>query len=420
MPSVTLPVRLARRVGDPLSHSDHAIERYVFFVPVRSLPTNLATGPAPRSSRRWDVYKQVRASLLDQEGTPGTFHLKNRGITIIARGVEKDDEHTYDLDIADGQGIIDGAETYAVIREALRDREVEVPAQQFVRVEVITRLPEAWVAEVSGALNASIRSQADTTRHLAEALGWLREELRDRRYFGRIAWSEEERGEVDVKELLCILTCFNTASYPNSGSNHPVVAYDNRPVVLSSFEHDVKADDGRAYRRLQPIAREILTLHDVVQSEYPAFQKQSRLPSGNLIESSPERPFPFVFLGTSGTERLLRGALYPILGAFRWLVEDDPDSGNVRWRGGFENVLRSWRSLAPRFVQVAADRLQESGGNGDLLGKSASHWGMLHREVALAELMAAQSAQARTPPAPTDEVAADHHEVPAEQGAPRP
>lgn len=421
MPSFTLNVRVARRLPDPLSNSTHATERHIFFVPVRSLPPGLPTDPSPRSARRWDIYKEVRASLLNQNCVPGSFHLKNRGITIVARAVEKLEENEYEVHIGSGQGVVDGANTYAVIREALADKSIEVPAQQFVKVEVITRLPETWVAEIANALNTSMQSQPDSMRHLAEAVGWLRDELADRRYFKSIAWSEEQRGDFDVKELLSVLTCFNTASYPNNGANHPVVAYDNRAVVLNSFEQDFKAAGGRAYKRLRPILREILVLHDVIQSEFPKFLRQSTLPADGLVESSGDKPFRFLFLGATGDERLARGPLYSILAAFRWLVDDDPTKEAVSWRGGFENVLRRWRELAPKFVQLSVERLREVEGGAEMLGKSVSHWGMLHREVALAELMAAQQAPAASEAAPVPQApltqAADAGEDPtADEG----
>ena len=387
MPNITMPVRLARRLPDPLSNSTHGTERHVFFVPASALPTNIPTTPAPRMGRRWDVYRQVRASLLDQDGTPGTFHLKNRGITIVARGVEKMEEGEYQISLADGQGVIDGAQTYAVVREAIQDRGVVLPAQQFIRVEVITRLPDAWVGEVAGALSASIQSPADSMMLLGDALGWLREELQSRHYYGSIAWNEEEKGDIDVKDILCVLTCFDTSAYANKGASHPVVAYENRSVVLSSFEQDYKSTGGEAYRRLRPIVRDILTLHDVIQSEFPTFYRQAGQTASSLVEVSPQKPFVFPYLGASGPQRLARGPLYSVLAAFRWLVEnDDSRDGVASWRGGFSGVLHRWRELAPKFVQLTVDRLTETGGSADTLGRSASHWGMLHREVALAEL----------------------------------
>lgn len=399
MPSFSLHPRFARRLPDPFSNSTHGTERHIFFVPVNEIPPGISLDPSPRTpNTRWDIYKEVQASLLNQSGTPGTFHLKNRGITILARHVEKIDESEYQIDLDEGQGILDGAHTYRLIIEAQQDKSVKLPQKQFVRIEVVTKLPSEWVTEVSAALSTSIQGQRDSMKHLQDALQWIKDELRDQRYFKSIAWSETERGLLDVKDLLCIMTCFNTSSYPNSGSHHPVVAYENKSIVLSSFEADYKNEGGKAYRRLRPILKDILSLHDIIQLEFPKFHQQHNGGAPQLIERSTKRPFEFPFLQTKSSERLARGALLPLLAAFRWLVEDDAASGAVRWRGGLEAVLRRWRDLAEKLVLQTAERCREVGGNADAIGKSATHWSMLHKEVALSDLI--QGPRQAPPPQP--------------------
>lgn len=188
MPSFALHPRFARRLPDPFSNSTHGTERHIFFVPVKDLPAGISLDPSPRApNTRWDVYKEVQASLLDQNGTPGTFHLKNRGITILARHVEKIEENEYQIDIDEGQGIMDGAHTYRLIIEAQQDKSIKLPARQFVRVEVITKLPTEWINEVSAALSTSIQGQRESLEHLQDALAWIKDELRDQRYFKAIA-----------------------------------------------------------------------------------------------------------------------------------------------------------------------------------------------------------------------------------------
>jgi len=102
-------------------------------------------------------------------------------------------------------------------------------------------------------------------------------------------------------------------------------------------------------------------------------------------------PYEFAFLLARSTERLARGALYPILAAFRWMIEDDPAADTVRWRGSFDNVLKRWRDTGERLITQTVDKSREVGHNPNAIGKSASHWGALHKEVAFVDLMAQQS-----------------------------
>jgi hypothetical protein len=407
MQRVTLRPRVARRLPDPLSNSAHGTERYVFFVAVEDLPTGISLDPTPRSPlTRWDVYNEVKASLLNQSGTPNTFHLRNRGITILARNVEKVEEYEYLVDFDTGQGIIDGAHTYRLISEVKQDTSLTLPKGQYIKIEVIAKLPKEWVSEVAIGLNTSIQGQRNALDQLQGALSWIKEELSDQRYFKLIAWSEQERGEIDVRDLLAIMTCFNTASYPNTGTHQPVCAYENKGIVLSSFEEDYKQTGGKAYRRMRPILKDILSLHDIIRLEFPKFHRQQGLKAPELVETSSGKPYSFPFLQARGSDRLTRAALFPMLAAFRWLIDDDPAADTVQWRGGLETALRCWRSLAEKFVVQSAERSEEVGRSADALGKSATHWSMLHKEVALAEMTMRQaqaSVQATAPPAAVDD-----------------
>jgi hypothetical protein len=83
----------------------HRINRYVLFVPVAEVPENLPLDPnarVPNISRR--VYREVEQSLLNLSGEPGTFHLKHKGITIVADKVEQRDGG-YNVTIAPGQDL---------------------------------------------------------------------------------------------------------------------------------------------------------------------------------------------------------------------------------------------------------------------------------------------------------------------------
>src|SRR6185503_7916024 len=140
-----------------------------------------------------------------------------------------------------------------------------------------------------------------------DALGWIRDELKSEPYYKSIAWSESERGAYDARDILAFLTCFNIASYANTGTLHPVAAYDNRAVVLSSFEQDYK-QGSHAFRKLRPILKDILALHDTIQLEFPKLLERSGKKYGEVVEHASKRPHEFPFLATRSTERLAKGA----------------------------------------------------------------------------------------------------------------
>ena len=145
--SFTFFAPLARRVPDPVFFKSNSTTRHIFFVPVRKVPKGLPLDPnarVPNINRR--VYQQIERSLLNEDVTPGTFHLKHKGITIVAEKVEQKREDQYVVTLAKGQGILDGGHTYELLT---RDREEELPENQFVKFEILTNVEEEWIVEIA-------------------------------------------------------------------------------------------------------------------------------------------------------------------------------------------------------------------------------------------------------------------------------
>ena len=158
------------------------------------------------------------------------------------------------------------------------------------------------------------------------------------------------------------------------------------------FRRDFDENDGAEFRRLRPIMKQIFALHDIIQIGFAPVHVKSggKARSLKIMDKKPEDSkhyFHFTFNGKKARERLQTGALYPILAAFRWMVEED-SAENYRWRGGFENVLRRWEDTAPDLVRKTFERSKELGGNSNAIGKSRTHWDTLHQTVGFRDLMA--------------------------------
>lgn len=128
---------LARRLPDPVFQATHGTERHMMFVPVRRIPKGLSLGPnarTPNLNRR--VYKDVDRSLRDIDTIAGSFHLKHKGITLIAESVEKTGKEEYTVFFEDkkNHGIVDGGHTYELITSA---NQAELPKDQYVKFEIL-------------------------------------------------------------------------------------------------------------------------------------------------------------------------------------------------------------------------------------------------------------------------------------------
>jgi len=380
--------RIARRITDPSFKKSHGMERHLFVVPVRDLPEGLPfDSNARRPNIKKRVYKQVENSLLNKSGEPGTFHLKNKGITLVARSVTEVEEGVYDVKLKKGvHGVLDGGHTYALIQKHKNSE--HLPEDQFVQVEVRVGVPDEWIPELAGGLNTSVQVEDMSLDHLAGKFEWLKEHLSDEPYYGEIAWSENDPGTYDARDLLSMLYLFNVELFPNKGGEAPIAAYEKKSMVLDAFE----ADPG-SFERMLPIVKDILTLADTIAKEARDLWNETTGGKGGNLAFMDERngkAFTFHFLQDEGPYCLFDGALYPMLGAFRWYVEQDPKTKKMRWRKGFKQVLKAWRRDGPELLKLTKATSDQLGRNPNAVGKSRPHWSALHTTVSLRDLLSQQ------------------------------
>jgi hypothetical protein len=226
---------------------------------------------------------------------------------------------------------------------------------------------------------------------LKGAFEWIKSDLEAEPYFGAIAWSENDKGEYDARDIVSLLTCFHIGLYPNDKSIHPVEAYEKKSKALDQFRQDFEDNRGEEFLKLRPILKDILALHDTIQVEFAPVHVANggKARSLKIMDTKPEegkQMFNFLFTGAQSKERVQSGVVYPILAAFRWMVEEDT-SGDYRWRGGFANVMRRWKNTAPDLVRKTYERSKELGGNSNAIGKSRTHWDTLHQTVGFRDLM---------------------------------
>jgi hypothetical protein len=381
----------ARRIPDPVFAE---ITHHTFFVPAHTLIDGISYGPnARRPNTKKQVYKKVESSLRNEDCIPNTFHLKNLGIVINAAAVTRISDHEYHIELPDHEqhGVLNGGHTLDLIVKNLKEEAIK---GQFVKIEVRTGVAEAWLAEIAGGLNTALQVEDMSLDDLAGAFDWIKEELRGEPYYKDIAWSENDNGAYDARDIVSLLTCVHIGLYPNSTSgSHPVEAYEKKSKALDAFRDDYE-NGGHEFRKLRPLLKDLLRLHDIIRQDFAVVHNKNGGKAGHLKimdtkDDKAKSEFLFFFTGKKGKIRLQTGALYPILAAFRWMVEEGED-GNFRWRGGFDAVLKRWKDVGPDLVRKTFERSKELGGNSNAIGKSRTHWETLHQSVAFRDLMANQ------------------------------
>ena len=380
---------IARRFPDPNFRKEHGAERHLFIVPVKALPDDLPLDPnARRPNVRKRVYQDVKKSLLGLDGSEsGTFHLKNKGITIVAESVRQStrDEAEYVIKLRTGvHGILDGGHTYRLIM----DHKANLPDDQYVQVDVRVGIPDAWVPEIAGGLNTSVQVEDMSLDNLAGEFDWLKKLLQKQPYFPQIAWSENDAGEYDARDIISMMLTFNIGLYPNDADEHPVAAYEKKSLALKAFEEKPKT-----FRALKPIVTEILQLYDVIGKDARhRWNEETGGKGGALafVEGRTSGTWKFIFTGKTDAYQLYSGALYPMLAAFRWYVRKKPD-GTYGWRTDFNEVLKAWEEIGAELVKATLLQSNELGRNPNAVGKSRNHWANLHMRVAKFDLLARQN-----------------------------
>src|SRR4051794_30295153 len=97
----------ARRVKHPTYPQ---IEKHTFTVRAMDLPSGIRTDANARdpSGLNRRVYREVEESLFNRDTVfPGIFDLMNKGITILANKVKRIDDENYEIEVLEGQGIVD-------------------------------------------------------------------------------------------------------------------------------------------------------------------------------------------------------------------------------------------------------------------------------------------------------------------------
>jgi hypothetical protein len=385
-----LRVAAARRIAHPIHNQ---IEKHYFLVQARELPDGIRTDANARDpeglNRR--VYRDVNESLMGRNSELGTFDLMNKGIVCLADSVRRIDDHNYELSIRDGQGIVDGGHTYKIICDAQVDP--GLPDESYVEFQVRTGIPDSLITDISRGLNTGIQVKEHSIANLDGKFEWIKDELKKEAYFDRIAWKESDRGDYDVRDLICVMEALNINDFPNDSGTHPIAAYEKWSLPTKKFaeDFDKAAGDPLAskYQRLRPILKDALHLYDTIRRDFRDVYNDGELGKAGKLDIVEEakgktKAFDFPFAGLQPSQyRLTKGALFPIFAAFRNCVEFAPDTGLARWKGSFSTVLSLWGSVALELAKQTKQATKDFGHKPDVLGKNRGHWTNMHQTVEL-------------------------------------
>jgi hypothetical protein len=382
---VTIKAEYSRRYPDPLNKSSDSdplnIEHHILVSRAIDVPEGISKAPNPRAQNTdRAIYKEVRESL--DNAADLSFHLKNKGITVLAHHVEySTDKKTVYVYLGEGDGIVDGAHTYQIILEA--QAAGTCPEGQYVKLEVLTGIPSDMGPEITGGLNTAVQVEDASLMNLEGAFDWIKEALKKTDFGDRIAYKQNEDKPYDIRGILALMTIFNVKEFPYPGS-HPKDAYVSKARCLELYN-----ENQDSFKMLKPILVDILLLHDYIhiQSREIWNKKTGGRAGGMIGLFTPKKKrsnYPLVFMGGETEQKLYDGALYPMLGAMRFLVERKDGEDVYSWRlMSFDDVKSFFDEVASDLVATTYNTSLHYGRKPNPIGKDENHWDNMYKTVAL-------------------------------------
>ena len=368
--------------GDSLT-----IEHHILLGRAIDVPSGISKDPNPREQRTdRGIYRKVSESLRSMDDL--SFHLKNKGITILAHKVEYSaDKKIATVYFGKNDGIADGGHTYEIILEAQADG--ACPEGQYVRIEVITGVPKEMAADITGGLNTAVQVDDASLMNLEDKFEWVKDTLKNELYAGQISYKQNEEEKFDIREILGIMTLFNVKRFPYP--QHPKEAYVSKAKCLKLYR-----DDQDSFEMLKPILREILYLHDYVHimSRKRYNESEGGGAAGMIgVYAKRKKDYEFIFMGNEEAKRLsgskldamlYDGTLYPMLGAMRFLVEQKPGDNFYSWKlRTFDEVKTFFDEIAPELVNTTYNMCNTYRNKPNPVGKDDNHWDNMYKTVAL-------------------------------------
>lgn len=374
-----------KRMNDPVDKVSKHV-KYVCYANANSLSRELESW-MQTNPREQKMTTNVAKSISDSLSNNLNFHELNRGVLLSANSVSYDNQtKTATLILTDPEkhGNIDGGHTLRAIFEAksagslLKDR--------YVFLEIFTGLDSP--VELAEARNTSVQVDLKSIEELKSSFDVLKKCFSDVVFSSRIAYKMNEHynqpdiSPIDIREIITIINMFNQALYPLHSNDgrladlQPIQSYTGKESSLKRFLNLGKENRESIVMNMSPLFDEIFALWDSVEVEFPTMaaksgkrygtRKYSKFDDNNVVGKS-------LFTESDLYYIIPKGIIYPIVGAFRALVE--VNNNQYTWS---KSPKECWNILGPQLVSIVLEEKTESP---DALGKNTNLWSNLFKEV---------------------------------------
>lgn len=367
-------------------YSDDDREVYHLWVNVNELPSGFPTEVNPRDVKtNTKVYKKIKEGLHD---SAESFFVNNRGMLISAKSIKINKiKSEVELDLGeenekDYYGVLDGGHSYhAVIHER---KNLPSDIKQFVHLEVMTNVKE--IDELSAARNTSVQVSDKAIAELAEKFSFVKENIKNEPYSGKIAYRENEDKPLDTVDLVRLLFAFNIEKYGPNSNGQPIQAYSGKAQVLKDYlkAYDNEKNKDNIYRKIAPLLPKITELYDKIELEMKDayrdsdFNRKFGKVKGIEMKEGKGRT---KFYQEKMDYHITQGFIFPILSAFRALLTEK--NNEIVWE---VEPLLVWKNIRGKLVNNTIEMSRQLGNNPQSTGKSNALWTQNYDAVSKAKL----------------------------------
>jgi len=373
-------VNSLKKLDDP----SEKIDRRELVVSLDQYPIDFGLGPNPRRpDPKSRVAKEIRRSL-EEDGED--FHLLNRGITVLAKGLDYDTKservrlrlHESEEE-EDHYGILDGGNTNEKINDWRRDLAeegaIDELKKRFVNMQVLVPRTHVMTSDVEELLNdikeARNNSVQVKQKSLADArhhFDLLKNVLAARPYFDEISWREGEKGAIDVLQIIMLLMIFYPPFADEAPDKEPNGAYGRKEKCLDSFL-GFSEKRGEELERWIAIVPDLLNLFDEMQLTFPSFLggrfgkiAEVRIVDERMYEKGSKKyrktPSKTQYLFRDMKYEYPTAWLYPIFAAMRVIVGPNADGTAVTWK---KDPSEFWQDCGQEICARYSPHLRDAG-----------------------------------------------------------
>lgn len=381
---IKFPAKQVKEMNNPMSGLEkNGSKKYVCYVRLQDVPKEfeewMRTNPRDQKLTT-NVAKEISKSI---ESGCKNFHEKNRGIVMSVDEFDfNDKKSTVTVTLSDPEihGNIDGGHTLKIILKKQQNKELFF--EQYVFFEFFTGIESP--VELAEARNQSVQVDQRSIEELNKSFEPIKEALKNEKFYSRIAFKQNEHsGEknvIDIREIIAIINMFNQSIYPEGGNTQPIQSYTGKEASLNRFLR-LKDSRDQIVKNMTPIIPDIFEIWEMIETTFAdkstsvnriyRKKKMSKYDGKNSVSYS-------VFGNQPMNYFLPKGLIFPIVAAFRALVEVDKSTQLYGWKASPEDA---WNELAGKLINIIMTSSEDLSGSPDAVAKSPNTWDLLYKEI---------------------------------------